>query len=117
MMGNISDLPLPRFTIEELLREAVEATPTDERCVFTMKELAALWGCRSLRTARSQQDVLKESGWRFEPTMKQAVNRAGILTQVIAYIVMPPDSYTDDADNADNADGANDSIKDREARR
>ena len=86
----MSDAPLPRFTIEELLREAVEAVPTDERCVFTSRDLADLWGYRSLESARRQMPYLEEMGWKFITTRKVIINRAGTLTPISAYIVIPP---------------------------
>jgi len=86
----MSDAPLPRFTIEELLREAVEAVPTDERCVFTSRDLANLWGYRSLESARRQMPYLEEVGWKFITTQKVIISRAGILTPINAYIVIPP---------------------------
>jgi hypothetical protein len=90
--------PTPRFTIEDLLRKAVEAVSFDEQGAFTMREMADLWGCSSLKTARVQQDILKKRGWRFEPTRKPVVNRAGIINQAIAYIVIPPERREGDGD-------------------
>ena len=94
----MSEGPLPRFTIEELLREAVEAVPTDERCVFTTKELAELWGYESQKGTRGQMDKLQEIGWQFLATRKSFVNRAGILTTTFAYIVIPPSTGSIDGE-------------------
>jgi len=88
--------PLPRFTLEELLRAAVEAMPVDRRCVFTSRELAGLWGYRVLDSARRQMDALEERGWKFVATRKDIVNRAGDLTTTSAYVVVPPGDEGDD---------------------
>jgi len=99
--------PLPKFTIEELLREAVEAAPPDKRCVFTSRDLAKLWGYRALDSARKQMRFLEEEkGWKFIATQKSIVNIAGMLTFTNAYIVIPPagediGSATDAARNND----------------
>lgn len=85
------EAPLPTFTIEELLREAVESAPTDERCAFTTRELAKLWDYKSLESVRRQMTFLEENkGWRFVATRKSFVNRADDLTSKSAYIVVPP---------------------------
>lgn len=87
--------PLPKFTIEELLREAVEAVPADERCVFTTRELARLWGYSSLDSARKQMNYLQARGWKFIATRKEFINRAKALTSTSAYIVVPPGGAMD----------------------
>jgi len=89
--------PLPKFTIEELLREAVEAVSTDERCVFTTRELAELWDYVGLNSARRQMDFLEnEKGWKFLATRKGIVNRANNLTSTSAYVVVPPNGKLPD---------------------
>ena len=106
-MSNAVAPPLPKFTIEELLREAIEAAPLDERCVFTSRDLAKLWGYRSLDSARRQMRFLEEEkGWRFVATQKMIVNITGAMTSTNAYIVIPPagediGSATDAARNND----------------
>ena len=85
------DKPTPRFTMEELLREAVEAAPTDERCIFTTRELAKLWGYATQGSARRQMDLLMENGWKFPATRKSIVSRTGDLTSTHAYAVVPPE--------------------------
>ena len=87
----MTDAPLPKFTIEELLREAVEAAPVNERCAFTTRELASLWGYGALESARKQMDYLaEEKGWKFLATRKSFINRVGELTSTHAYVVVPP---------------------------
>jgi len=87
-----ASVPLPRFTIEELLRNAVDAIEADRQCVFTTRELKDLWGYRSMETARRISRFLEEErGWRFTATTKEFVNRAGVLTTTRAYIVIPPE--------------------------
>lgn len=83
--------PVPNFTIEELLRKAVEATPEGEPSVFTTRELARLWGYTMQRSARRRMDKLEEDrGWKFVATRKSIVNRAGSLTTAPAYEAIPP---------------------------
>ena len=92
----MSEAPLPRFTIEDLLRDAVEAMSPDERCVFTTRELARLWKYESLSSVRRQMDKLTVLGWVFTATRKPIVSRAGVLTSTIAYAVVPPSTDSTD---------------------
>jgi len=96
----VIEAPLPKFTIEELLREAVEAAPTDERCAFTTRELAKLWDYKSLESVRRQMTFLEENkGWGFVATRKSFVNRADDLTSKSAYIVVPPNGEGNSKDD------------------
>ena len=89
--------PLPRFTIEELLRSAIDAVEADQQCVFTTRELKDLWGYRSMETARRVSRFLEEErGWKFTATTKEFVNRVGVLTTMRAYIVIPPEGRTEE---------------------
>lgn len=82
--------PVPKFTIEELLRSAVEAVPKTEEGVFTTRELAGIFEVMTLDTARKYMSKLQDRGWRFLSTRKGIVNRAGASTSVPAYTVIPP---------------------------
>ncbi len=90
--NSTSTAPIPRFTMEELLREAVEAVPTDGRCIFTTRELAKLWGYTTQNSARRQMDLLTDKGWKFPATRKSILTRTGDLTSTHAYAVVPPES-------------------------
>lgn len=70
--------------------------PVGTEGVFTARELAAIWGYRTKRTAYIRMDELVKSGWKFEPGRKFIVDRAGRRTTTDAYLVIPPEDNLED---------------------
>jgi len=86
----MTEKPIPKFTIAELLRDVAGKATAEQPTLFTAAELCPIFGVARARTAVQLLKELGSSGWTVIPGRKPIVDFAGRHTSTVAYQIIPP---------------------------